>query len=317
MSTGCGGHTNRRGIISGARMLALAFVTTGLVASGCGDPAAAAEAEGGEVSGATESALHVDRGSRPDDESETPTPLPFEKYLVFMGTGTVKNSPDISGFIGGIHNPDGGRRFQREVMGRSDAQIAQRREMAIQFFKSRFGLDVNDPRLTFAGFEFSPDAQYRAYTISGENVPASGWRVLDGGWIVVVQDPNGIDLGGDPMWAGHHVPQLTFFSFGEYAIVKPNARHGRHRGADEHIVIEYKSSCPTTVDRMMVQFMFNCEITSKQFGAGLATGTSHHIIQNPNPETGAMDLKFQTRNVLTFPELGGEVRFPDDRQPRR
>ena len=84
------------------------------------------------------------------------------------------------------------------IMGRSNEEIIEHRNEAIGFFIERFGLDPEDPvnqgRLSLTAVYQNPGIQYRAYTISGEAIPSSGWRVHDGGWILVVEDPAGITL---------------------------------------------------------------------------------------------------------------------------
>lgn len=239
------------------------------------------------------------------NNKKTPTPDVFDKYLVFMATGVVKDSPDISGFIGGMEGGDG-LHFQREIMKRTEQEIKQNRMDAIEFFYTRYGVDVvNDPRITFNGFELSPQAAYRAYTISGEAVSDEGWEVRDGGWIMVVNDPNGITLGGE--FAGVHVPQLTIMSYGDYNIKKKKKRDHHKKYDDdydneeEEIIIHYRAGGPIIVDQRTGSFGFFCEISSDKYGTGLATGTSTMIPIRIDETTGLMDIKFNTRNVITFP----------------
>ena len=52
---------------------------------------------------------------------------------------------------------------------------------------------------TLRPFANADRMNYRAYTVSGEAVPAMGWRVRDGGFMDVV-GPDGATIRGD--WGG-------------------------------------------------------------------------------------------------------------------
>jgi hypothetical protein len=76
--------------------------------------------------------------------------------------------------------------FQKQIMHRSDAQIAEEQAKALAFFKQRFGLDPANGDVSISMFMFDPRNNYRAYVVSGEAVPSSGWVVRDGGWNATV-----------------------------------------------------------------------------------------------------------------------------------
>ncbi|HEY5572218.1 MAG TPA: hypothetical protein VIK64_04300 [Anaerolineales bacterium] len=224
----------------------------------------------------------------------SPTPNGFDKFLVYMAAGVY--DPDEP-------NPLTPQVFQREIMGRSDEEIAQDRAAAIAFFNERFGLNLTDPGGLFTtftqnGVEFSPLAfdprnEYRAYVVSEERVPSSGWVVRDGGWRVGVVDPEGITLGGE--FAGVHIPQNTSMVFGNYNIQRtlPGGRE------IEPIIIHYESGGPIIRNADLAGgLMFRCDLFSEEFGEGLAQGISAGVT--------LPDGRFQAniRNVLTFPGLG-------------
>lgn len=111
--------------------------------------------------------------------SPTPPPLDFDRYLVFMANGVF--SPE--------EMMRDGATFQHGVMGRSPEEVAANKAEAVAFFAERFGVDFSTSDhvqgINLFGFELTPDANYRAYTISGETLPSDGWVVRDGdgpGW---------------------------------------------------------------------------------------------------------------------------------------
>lgn len=225
--------------------------------------------------------------------SKHPTPVGFEKYLVYMADGlydpTTPHPDGIPGCNLGICDGD---YFQEVIMGRTAAQIALEEAAAVVFFQDRFGLDVDDPanagRLFFQKFMVDPRTNYRARSISRERVSQRGWLVQDGGWMVVVIDPNGFDLGGE--FAGVHVPANATFVFGDYKI---EARSRLRRP----IVIHYQSGKPI-VANADGSLMFQCQLISDTFGEGLAQGIADQVAF----ENG--QVKMNIRNVLTFSGLG-------------
>jgi len=141
----------------------------------------------------------------------TPTPTGFVKYLVYMQNGVIDPSTPA---------PDTGEFFQTEVMGRSAAEIEADRQAAIAFYQRRFGLDFSggdtDGAASFGPFMDARRNNYRAYTISGENVPGDGWFVDGGGWMVQI-GAGGMTLHGSYGGAGGQaVPQGSGMVFGEW-----------------------------------------------------------------------------------------------------
>src|SRR5215213_5999785 len=68
----------------------------------------------------------------------------------------------------------------------------------------------------FESFMSDPHNEYRAYVISGQEVPPENWVVRDGGRMVTVTDPEGITLGGE--YEGMIVSVDTVLVFGDYNI---------------------------------------------------------------------------------------------------
>lgn len=216
----------------------------------------------------------------------SPTPEGYEQYLVFLGNG-VWRSPDGSNFVDGLIEGDG-MNFQRKVMGRSDEEIEEQRQLAIDFFLQRFGLDVvNDTEnLYFTGLEVDPRNRMRAYTISGVHVPRRGWKVRDGGWGVFVINPEGVTLGGE--FEGMHIPVNSGMVYGEYNIRVP---------FKENIVIQYESDFPFIADQFGAGAI-RCKLFSEDFGEGLAGGIVNPVFLDDN-----FLIQQDIRNILTFPAV--------------
>lgn len=224
--------------------------------------------------------LALAEGNAVADSNKTPTDL--DKMLVYISTTPftpVDGTFMVDGMMGdGMH-------FQKEVLKRTDEEIAQDRNNAIDFFQSRFGISVTDPRVHFSGFEILPELEYRAVVISGENVPPKGWPVHDGGWMVIVMDPHGIDLGGE--FAGTHVTPGTMFVHANYLIDKKPTP----------VLLNYQAKRPIVPDTYG-SFQVNCEIFSEQYGNGQAIGGTLPVAL-PDGR-----MLINTRNIITFPPFG-------------
>lgn len=118
----------------------------------------------------------------------TPAPIGLKKYMVFMADGVVE-----SGLAGD------GESFHRDVMGRTPAEIDANRRDAADFFRQRFGLDFSTGDVAggvmLLPFAMPSKINLRAYTISGESLPATGWEVRNGDWAALV-GPGGVTLYG-------------------------------------------------------------------------------------------------------------------------
>ena len=206
------------------------------------------------------------------------TPAGLDAFLVYMANGVYE--PNDAGYTA----PDG-MSFQRDIMGRSDAEIEQSQADAAEFFQQRFGIDVTDnANVMFTSFTFDPRNDYRAFVVAGRDVPPEGWAVRDGGWSVAVVNPDGLALGGE--YDGVHVPQGSMMVFGDYNIDVPG---------EDPIIIHYQSGGPIIPSDQGIQF--HCELISEDFGSGLAQGISAGAVQADGL------YHANVRNVLTFPGL--------------
>jgi hypothetical protein len=216
-----------------------------------------------------------------------PTPDGFDKYLVYMAAGVF--DPEAEG--------PGPEIWHREIMQRSDEEIAENQAQAEAFFMERFGLDFSEVEavdgvkeiegVTLRDFMLDPNREYRAYTISDEAVPSEGWVVRDGGWMVNFE--NEITLQGN--WGGPDgtvVPAGSFVVFGEYNIDVPGG---------EPIIIHYESGSPISPTEEGTM-MFICDLSHPEWGEGLAQG----IVNTEELEDGRSHESI--RNILTFPGRG-------------
>ena len=211
---------------------------------------------------------------------EVPDPTGFDQLLVYIGNG-VYDASDAA------YEMPTGEFFHQEIMGRSDEAMEQNRQDAIAFFETRFGIDATDSNnFGFMPFMFDPRNNYRARVASELSVPADGWVIRDGGWMLSVMNPDGVTLGGE--FEGVTVPQGAMMVFGDYNIEVPDG---------EPIIIHYRSGEPI-IANADGSIMFRCLLTSEAFGEGLAQG-----ISAPQTLEDARTVA-NVRNVLTFPGLG-------------
>jgi hypothetical protein len=201
----------------------------------------------------------------------------FSKLIVFTSSKPF-TSIDGSIFLNGTRGD--GIHFQKEILQRSDDEIEQDKAKAIEFFSEKFGIDISKNSVYFTGFEIAADD--RAVVISGEYVPPQGWKVFDGGWTTIVTDPNGLDLGGN--FSGTHVPQGTFFTYGNYYIQK----------APYPILLGYRSKIPS-LPGVNGSFQVISDVFSNQYGFG-------QVIGGAFPQTLPRNkMIFNARGVITFP----------------
>jgi len=221
-------------------------------------------------------------------QAASPTPDGFVKYMVFIQNGIL----DPSG------SPDGTPEFyQKQVRGRNYAEIAEHRAEATEYFLQQFGLDFrgtdSDNGVAFFGFMDDRRNNYRAYTISNERVPSSGFLVDAGGWMFAVTSPTGVMLHGEYGGAaGIWVPPNTAGVFGEYVI---HVTAGESGNAKDPIVMRFQSQRPI-IGRTDGVVSFQCALRHPVWGEGVAEG-----VAVPPKVLSDGRIQVAVRNVVTFP----------------
>ena len=214
------------------------------------------------------------------------TPDGYQKFLVYIANGVYDpNDPNYTA-------PDG-MFFQKQIMHRTDAQIAQQQAMALAFFKQRFGLDPANGDVRVDMFMFDPRNTYRAYVVGGEAVPSSGWVVRDGGWSATVTKDTYLHgtYGGT---AGKFVPAGAVVVFGDYNIDRTAGASGT---STTPLLLHYQSELPTGIPDRDGVVSFRCELIDPQTGQhGIAQG----VIAPPR-DAGGGKIQVSVRNVITFP----------------
>ena len=169
-------------------------------------------------------------------------------------------------------------------------------ELAKDFYRQRFGIDVDDPanegRIDFLNSMTDPRMNYRNYIAGQKWVPPEGWFFFNGGWVIIVTDPNGYTLGGE--WDGFHVGPDTLLFFGNYHILETN-KSGQ---VVNRVNIFFRSTSPLNFDTRG-EGSFRCELSldGQDFPTGVhgqAQGLS--AIYQVSPTA----VKYNIRNVLTF-----------------
>lgn len=248
-----------------------------------------------------------------DEKSGNKSPSDFNKLSIYMATGLF--DPNVSSPLPGVTGCTGvfcdGEFFQYNISHRTPAQVAAIESGAKQYFLDQFGINVDDPalanRVMFKMFMVNPDFEYRLYELSGENVSKDGWIIRDGGYMLAVLDPNGIELGG--VQAGTTVPKGAMAFYGNYNILKTN-KSGKPTG---ELIVYYQSIYPgiTLPDG---SFSFKCAVFNSKLGEGLGLGTINTI-----PQSNGL-IRGNARNVITFPPSSSVVNFPShpafDAQPK-
>ena len=196
--------------------------------------------------------------------------------------------------------PDPNLSFFKDVMHFSEREIQQVTEDAIQFYKTRFGLDFSQSEpnelgqrvyqnAVFAPLIFSPEIQYtityNRWIISG-NTNNLCFENRDGGyWVSFTGEQllRGTYGGEEGIPIGEGGP---FLLYGFYNIpVCPQ----------EPLVIRYSSNTPARVEPIDGIGVINCDLFHRVWGAGIAKG-SYEITPTKDGRT-----RVVVRNVLTFP----------------
>ena len=235
------------------------------------------------------------------------TPEHYKKMFVYESSVPFY-SPDGLFFVDGFATGDASN-FHKNIMNRSDEEIEEQKQEALEFFAARFGMYKENPSLLFTSVEVMPEIDYQVVFSSGEKVPEQGWQVRDAAWVFAVVNPEGMVLGGE--FEGIHVPMGSMVAYGEYNIRKTrknrraeeNMRESKRKNRRNTIHIKYQSLRPIVPDADGV-IILACELFNEKYGEGQALGIVFPF------ELSDGRTVMNIRNTLTFPKWGLEV--PDD-----
>jgi len=243
--------------------------------------------------------------------SKDSLPSGYSKYLSYIANGVYDSSIPHSTVPGCVAGFCDGNYFQTEIMGRDQATIDVLQSQAEIFYLNRFGIDVNAPensgRVLFRSFMLDPRLEYRAYHVSGMKAPEEGWVVRDGGWILIITDPNGFTLGGE--FSGLSVAAGTMFFYGEYNIdvKKPKSKYkSDDYDNDENIIISYRAGTPALTNSVGL-LPFSCQVALKPLTENFSEGTeglAQGIATAIVPDINGI-IRANVRNALTFNDQGG------------
>lgn len=219
------------------------------------------------------------------------TPQGFQKVVLLMAAGQYKTPTDQSMLTSF---------YEHTLMGWTDSQVAQQKQMSIDYFNTRFGLANTNP--AFGAFD--PKNNYRVYAFTGMNVPSEGWVVRDGSFSVVLTQDTVLHgtFGGS---TGVSVPAGTIVTWGYYNVLAtPPGVSGNYFetscGGCSTILVHFESQYPMIPDKNNIGTGFVCHLVAP-WGDGLAQG----IFQFLTTTDGFTQAN--VRNVWTFPGLGPSI----------
>lgn len=216
------------------------------------------------------------------------TPEGFNEVVIFMAAGEY--DPAVPPKEGDLS-----MWFHKTVMGRTDEQIMEQKNLAEEYFMGQFGIDT-DPQ----AFGLDPRNEYRAYYISGMDIPEEGWVVRDGGFLVAFMADTTLygEWGGV---TGKTVPSGSIIVFGDYNIdVTGPGKSGKNPAFAEPIIIHYQSAEPIIPEVINGGITFRCTVIAP-WGEGIAQGLSY------GQSAGDGRVQANIRNVQTYPEYGPSI----------
>lgn len=227
-------------------------------------------------------------GQRMDLKGFTEHPYGVGAYFLLLADGFVYAPtvphPDanISNCVFGACD---GAYFHKQVLGLEDSEIAALESEAVEFYKTRFGIDVNAPenfgRIALRHYQSDPRTKYRVISSSKGKVPAEGWPATQIGWILTVIDPSGYELGGE--FSGQVVPAGTFFSYADWVFDRDGG----------FMTVHFESLVPELATQMAFQY----SVSHKWFGTGFGQGIGNFVPQ-ADPAIFGVDI----RAMFTFNE---------------
>jgi hypothetical protein len=214
----------------------------------------------------------------------------FNRIVVFMAAGAY-NTPtgtpeELSDW------------FHMTIMGRNEAELEMEKNRAANYFTIQFG-EGPDGDWDPMPFGVEPKAEYRAYSITGFEIPPEGWVVRDGGFMSVIPDvaDGGMMLHGVYGGVeGKFVPAGSFIVFGQYNI----AITSKDTADITPMIIHYESTHPIIPDPINEGMAFLCK-TIAPWGEGTAQGIAYDFV-NAVGWTQA-----NIRNIHSYPPYGPSI----------
>ena len=198
--------------------------------------------------------------------------------------------------------------FFRNVMKFNDREIEEVTDDAIDFFKTKFGVDFSDAPIgengtrfskefnaTFIPYELNPALRYsitfNEWTVNGARRSFCADN-RDGGFIVIFGSDGilGGTYGGDE---GLPINANERILYGFYNIpLCPQSP----------LIIQYQSASPVRIDTVDGFANINCDLMNRDLGPGLAQG-----VFRVTP-LGDGNIRYNIRNLFTFPPHPGQRR---------
>ena len=240
-----------------------------------------------------------------DNNIKADAPDGYTGYITYIGNGEA--GLDSLNFVD--IGPEAITCFQ-DVLGRDQAEIGQHLQDAISWSQMNMGLTVTpldgqgnpvNPNASAWALPYSlrSDVGVRAYVVSGEKVPSSGWQVRDCGWQIVCVNPNGCPLSND--FAGQNLNPGSGFAYGDYVILADKSGNDDDKGKgkkDKKFVLPFTPAA--LVDQIGSKVYFTWNIESEDFGTCVAQG-----MINPKIDINAGTVKHNIRNTITCNDQGG------------
>ena len=192
--------------------------------------------------------------------------------------------------------------FDTIIMGRNEAEKQERRQLAIDYFNERYGIDLTDGFadngniVLFEGV-FDPRNNYRAYHLPGHKKTSKKGRIVYDRQYVMFVGALGSSSTLTGSWggaSGTEVPANTVAVDGDYLV------QGTDRfkvGHPKNLYIRFQSADPI-FDAMSGDIKFNCVLLDKNGNIiGAAIGRQEFVFLNDG--SGLWQMAVQ--NVWQFP----------------
>ncbi|XP_067939285.1 uncharacterized protein [Watersipora subatra] len=215
--------------------------------------------------------LTLSMASRPHNRNPN-SPPHLKGHIFLFGNGTVPVARGDNPFA---NNALDGRQFLTHHMGFSKGEIERQRQLAVDYWLTKFKVDGEALEATanasIIEYQINPAVNERAYLVTEDcEIPAEGLLVLDGGFQLLITNPDGVP-GFDPH-TGHNVifPYYTNLVFAWLRI---------EGCLEDDIVLPYKSS--SLAEFTLRSIIFELDIGAHEYnpyGEGKLLGTSAPIV---------------------------------------